>query len=352
MSKEPDLNDDANVCNRRVKRASIKDIAVVAGVSHSTVSRALGQSPLVRHETAESIQRIARQMGYRASAIARGLATSRTKTIGVVVTTIADPFVAEVVSGIEETANDHGYSVYLADSNAEPEREIKVVHSFEERRVDGIVVTASRVGALYIPMLSEMRVPIVLINNMHPGEFVQSVMIANIEAGREATAHLLGLGHRRIAYLGNQFGYQSDTERFAGYREALAQAGLRFEPELVVHGDGRPEGGAQALERLLALPQLPTAVFCYNDMSALGGLQRIRKSGLRVPQDISLVGFDDLFLAQYTEPALTTVRQPKQLMGRLAMETLLRLFSGSQTPENVKVPGELIVRESTAPPKK
>ena len=332
------------------RRISIKDVAVAAGVSHSTVSRALQQSSLVNAQTAEKVQRMAREMGYRVSAVARGLVTNRTRTIGVVVTTIADPFVAEVVGGIEETANDHGYSVFLANSNAEPDREIKVVRSFEERRVDGIVVTSSRVGALYVPMLSEMQVPIVLINNQHPGEFVHSVMIANVEASREAAKHLIGLGHRLIAYLGNRFGHQSDMERFAGYRQALEEADLAFRPELVAHGDGGPEGGVQAMEKLLALPEPPTAVFCYNDMSALGALKAIRASGLRVPGDISIVGFDDLFVAQYTEPPLTTVRQPKRQMGRLAMETLLKLMGGSESEEHIRVPGELIVRESTAPP--
>ncbi len=351
MTKKPGQGVDVSVCRRPPKRLSIKDVAAAAGVSHSTVSRALGESSLVNPETAENIRRIAKQMGYRVSAIARSLATSRTRTIGVVVTTIADPFVAEVVSGIEEAANERGYSVFLANSGADPEREIRMVHSFEEQRIDGIIITASRVGALYIPILSEMRVPIVLVNNQHPSEFVHTVMIANAEASRAATGHLIALGHRRIAYLGDQFGYQSDTERFAGYREALAQADLPFRPELVVHGDSQPETAARVMERLLALPEPPTAVFCYNDMSALGALKCVRSRGLHVPEDISLVGFDDLFLAQYTDPPLTTVRQPKRHMGRLAMETLLRLLSGSTSEENIKVPGELVVRESTAPPK-
>ncbi len=350
MSKASDRTGTENVCRKPHKRISIKDVAAAAGVSHSTVSRALAQSSLVKQETAENIRRISQKMGYRVSAVARSLATSRTRTIGAVVSSIADPFVAEIVNGIEETATEHGYSVFLANSGADPEREIRVVHSFEEQCVDGIVIMASRVGALYIPMLSEMRVPIVLINNQHPSEFVHSVTIANVEASREATKHLIGLGHTRIAYLGDQLGYQSDSERFAGYREALAQADLAFHPELVVHGDSRPAAAAQATERLLALAELPTAIFCYNDMSAIGALKCIRSHGLRVPQDISVVGFDDLFLAQYTDPPLTTVRQPKQRMGQLAMETLLRLMSGSQSEENVKLPGELVVRESTATP--
>ncbi len=335
-----------------MRAVSIKDIARAARVSHSTVSRALHSSPLVNRETAERIRRIACEMGYRPSAVARSLVTRKTKTIGVVVTTIADPFIAEVVSGIEEVANDHGYSVFLANCNADPEREVKVVHSFHERRVDGILVTASRVGALYMPLLSEMKVPIVLINNQHPGEFVHSVMIDNVTASREATQHLIRLGHRRIAYIGDQFGFQSDSERFSGYRQALEAADLPFLPELVAHGDGKPEGGMRAMEKLLALAEPPTAVFCYNDLSALGALRVIQWHGLNVPLDISIVGFDDLFIASYTNPPLTTIRQPKQQMGRMAMEILLKLFSGLNSTTNIKVSGELIIRGSTAPAKR
>ena len=324
----------------------------MANVSHSTVSRALQNSPLVNHDTAEKIKQIARDSGYRASAVARGLVTRKTLTIGVVVTTIADPFVGEVVSGIEQAADDAGYSVFLAESNADPSREQNVVRSFAERRVDGIVVTSSRVGALYVPMLSEMMVPIVLINNQHPGDFVHSIMIENGEGSRKATDYLIQLGHRRVAYLGDQFGHQSDTERFAGYRRALERAALPFHPELVSHGNGKADGSAAAIEKLLALAAPPTAIFCYNDLAALGALHAIRAHGLRVPQDISLVGFDDLFVALYSEPALTTVRQPMRNMGMLAMESLLKLMSGQNSADTVRVPAELIVRESTGPPRK
>jgi len=339
---------------RKIERppipASIKDIARVAGVSHSTVSRALRNSPLVNPKTTRQIQRIARDLGYQPSAVARGLVNRKTRTIGVVVTTIADPFVSEVVIGLELAANDHGYSVFLANSNADPAREKSVVHSFAERRVDGIVVTSSRVGALYTPLLVQMMVPIVLINNQHPGQFVHSVMIDNVPASREATDHLIGLGHRRIAYVGDRYGHQSDAERLAGYREALGRGALPFLPELVAQGDGKPEGGILAMDKLLALSDPPTAVFCYNDMTALGVLRSARGHGLQVPADVSLVGFDDLFLASYTQPQLTTVRQPMQRMGRMALESLLKLISGQPSAQAVKVPAELIVRESTAPP--
>jgi DNA-binding LacI/PurR family transcriptional regulator len=333
---------------RPVRPPSIKDIARLAQVSHSTVSRALQSSPLVNKQTAEKIQQIARESGYRASAVARGLVTKRTRTIGLVVTTVADPFASEVVSGIEQAANDHGYSVFLADSNADPDREKKVVQSFAERRVDGIVVTSSRVGALYLPLLSEMMVPIILVNNQHPGEFVHSVMIRNVEGSRAASAHLIQLGHRRIAYIGDEYGYQSDTERLEGYRETLEAANIAVLPELLTRGDGKPEAAVRAMDRLLALADPPTAVFCYNDMSALGAIQSIRAHGLRVPEDISVVGFDDIFFSTYMQPPLTTVRQPMRKMGLLAMQSLFKLMSGEESEISIKVDAELIVRGSTS----
>ena len=337
---------------RNLRQPSIKDIARLARVSHPTVSRALQNSPLVNARTAAKIRKIAEEAGYRASAVARGLVTRRTRTIGLVVTTVADPFASEVVCGIEQTANDHGYSVFLADSNADPERERKVVQAFAERRVDGIIVTSSRVGALYLTRLAEMMVPIVLVNDQYPGAFVHSVMIRNLEGSRAAAKHLIGLGHRRIAYLGDQFGYQSDAERFAGYREALDAAGIRFHPELVVHGDGKPEAAMRAMDSLLALANPPTALCCYNDMSALGAMRSIWVHGLRVPDDISVAGFDDLFFASYTQPPLTTVRQPMRRMGQLAMESLFKLMSGEESVAKIEVEAELIVRGSTAKAKR
>ena len=334
-----------------MKQYSIKDIARTASVSSSTVSRALRNSPLVNPETGDKIRRIAEREGYRPSAAARSLVTRRTHTIGVVVTNISDPFVAGVVSGIEDKAEASGYSVFLANSNAEPDREKRVVRSFEERRVDGIIVTSSRVGALHVPMLSQMEVPIVLLNNQHPSEAAYSVMIDNEGGSFAAASHLAGLGHKRIGYIGDRNGHQSDTERLAGYRRALESAGLAFYPEFVQRGDGAPEGAREALARLLTLEVPPTAVFCYNDMSAIGAMHQARAAGLRVPDDLSLVGFDDLYITQYLNPPLTTVRQPMTEMGRLAAQTLLRLLAKEKTDQTFKIPGELVVRESTAPPK-
>jgi len=329
---------------------SIKDVARAVGVSHPTVSRALRGSPLVPVQTAQQIQRTAEAMGYKPSAVARSLVTRKSSTIGVVVASIADPFYGEIASGIEEIASANGYSVILTNSPIDPAREIAVVRSLEEHRVDGILVTASRVGESYLSVSSEMQIPIVLINNQHDGEFVYSVCIDNVAGALEATKHLIELGHVNIAYLGDRLGFQTDKERCAGYRKALEDAGVKFRKEWVVNGDGLPEGSADAVAALLSSKKTPTALFCYNDMSALGAIEAARAKGLRVPEDLSLVGFDDLFFSRYMQPALTTVRQPRREMGRKAMSILLSLLTGADPEKQVSIRGELVVRSSTKPP--
>ena len=269
---ERDVGKPAGVAHGSVRRApgpaarqpSIKDIARLAHVSHPTVSRALQNSSLVNAETAAKIRKIAEDQGYRASAVARGLVTRRTRTIGLVVTLLDDPFSSAVACGVEETAAEHGYAVFLANSHADPERERRVVEELAERRVDGIIVTSSRVGALYLRLLKELDVPIVLVNDQYPGEFVHTVTIANQEGMRAATEHLIGLGHRRIAYLGDRNGYQADAARRAGYKAALVRAGIGFAPELATVGDGGPEAAMEAVHELLRLNTPPTAVCCYN----------------------------------------------------------------------------------------
>lgn len=352
QNEKPPLVEGAQpqAASRTLRRQpSIKDIARIARVSHPTVSRALQNSPLVNPKTAERIRQIAREAGYRPSAVARGLVTRHTRTIGLVATSIADPFTGEVASGIEQAARDLGYSVYFADSGADPEREKKVVQSLAEQRVDGIIVTSSRVGALHLPLLAETMVPVVLVNDQHPGVVAHSVLIDNESGMRLLAEHLVAHGHRRIAYIGDRFGYQSDTERFSGYRRALDGAGIVLRDEYVTHGDGKPAAAIEVMDRLLALVDPPTAVCCYNDMTALGALRAIHARGLHVPGDLSVTGFDDLFLAAYTEPPLTTMHQPMRRMGQLAMESLYKLMNGEQSVPRLRIRPELVARLSTGP---
>ena len=330
--------------------ASIKDIARIAGVSHSTVSRALRGSPLIPAVTAERIQEIAKELGYRPSAIARSLVMQRSHSIGVVVTTIADPFNGDLVDGIEEVANECGFSVILAASHAQPEREMMMVRSFHERRVDGILVASSRVGATYLPLLAELKTPIVLINNQHRSEFAHSISIDNVGGSRLATEHLLSLGHRSIAYIGDEFGLHSDQERLRGYQHALQRAGITVDPQLINHGDGKPAGAANAFRKVLGQSARPSGVVAYNDMSALGILRLAAEEKLNIPTDLSVVGFDDIFVTEYSAPALTTIHQPRREMGRKAMQILSGLLSGKSSEKAIVLSGELVVRASTAPP--
>jgi len=335
-------------------RVSIKDIAKAAGVSHSTVSRALSDSPLVSDETKARIQRLAKEMGYSPDSLARSLVTRQTRTVGVVVTTIADPFIAEVVQGIEATAQDHGYTVILCSSGEAPEREIAAVETLRSKRVDGVIVTSSRIGALYLEHLERIGVPIVLINNLNEdsGRYTFTVTVDNRHGGHLATRHLIDLGHRRIAYVTAPADHSSDLDRLTGYQQALSEAGLEPDPALIIPGNGRADGGERALEILRALDTPPAAVFCYNDMTAVGLMTAARGAGLSVPQDLAVAGFDDIPFARYCHPPLTTIAQPKIDMGQLAMKMALSLMtigdeSAKEELSNIVVQGELIVRAST-----
>ncbi|HOR01171.1 MAG TPA: LacI family DNA-binding transcriptional regulator, partial [Anaerolineae bacterium] len=262
---------------------TIKDIARAAGVSHSTVSRALADSPLISSETKARIRRLADEMGYTPSAIGRGLVTRRTATIGLVVTTIADPFVAEIVQGIEDTALSQHYNTILCNSNAEPERELKTVRALREKRVDAIIVTSSRLGSLYMAHLREVGVPIVLINNQRGGDYTHSVLIDERCGGELAGSYLLSLGHERIAYIAGPIWAHASGLRLAGLRQALQARGLNVAADLVLPGNGRPEGGVEAAEELLRRGLPVTAVFCYNDMTAVGVLAALHRAGRRLP---------------------------------------------------------------------
>jgi DNA-binding LacI/PurR family transcriptional regulator len=332
---------------------SIKDIARVADVSHSTVSRALSDSPLVSAQTKARIQHLAHEMGYSPDAQARSLVVGRTQTVGLVVTTITDPFIAAVVQAVENTASDHGYTVILSSSNAEPDREIAAVEMLRSKRVDGVVVTSSRVGALYQDHLDRLGVPVVLLNShsAESGPYTFSITVNNRHGGCLATEHLIRLGHRRIAYITGLADHSDDLERLAGYRQALTEARIAFDPALVIPGTGGTEGGERALPKLVAMDESPSAVFCYNDMTAIGLLRAARQADLSIPRDLAVVGFDDIPFASYVHPSLTTVAQPKAEMGRQAMQMVLDLMEAEDPIElaasNVVVQGKLIVRESS-----
>ena len=328
-------------------KVSIKDVARAAGVSHSTVSRALADNPLITHTTRQHIQRVAQKMGYAPDAIARGLVTRRTHAIGVIVTSIADPFVAEVVRGIEELAGNNHYRVFLGTSHNDPAREMNLVKAMREWRVDGVIIASSRVGSLYKPLLKEIGVPIVVINNEHAGSFIHSVAVDDVQAAETATRYLIEQGHRVIGHLQGPSDRISSQNRLAGYRHALAKAKIKFDLSLIVQGNGFPDG-SDVIMQLLTHDPAPTAVFCYNDLTAIGALRVLKQRGVCVPNDISLVGFDDIPFASYVDPPLTTIQQPMFEMGQRAMEIALKLMNDPDAKvPNVIIQSTLVEREST-----
>jgi DNA-binding LacI/PurR family transcriptional regulator len=331
---------------------SIKDIAKVMNISYSTVSRALNNSPRVKLETRKQIQHKATEMGYLPSAIARSLVTRRTHTIGVVATTITDLFFAEVIQGIEETALNYSHSLILTNSAGRPDYELAAIQTLRERRVDGIILVAACASKEHkerLFMSKEAATPLVIINNVHQEHVGYSVETDNIGGGRAATQHLLDLGHRRIAYVAGPTTEWDSVERQHGYEQALRSTGLSIDPTLIVRGDNRPDGGLRAMQQLLALPTPPTAVFCYNDATALGAMRVAHAAGWRIPQDVSIIGFDDIALAPYFEPPLTTMAQPKREMGEKAVQMVLDLLAGDKVVENWVLPSQLILRASTGP---
>lgn len=326
---------------------TIKDIAKAAGVSHTTVSRALNANPVISPETTERIQHLARQMGYVPSAVAQSLLSRRTQTIGMVVTTIADPFIVKVVEGAEKVAQTAGYSIFLTTSHNHPEQEMRVVETLQRRRVDAIIVTSSRVGSLYSSQLDQIQVPIVLINNQEEGEYLHSVAVDDLQGAQLAVTHLLALGHRRIGYIGAADRPKSNGRRLTGYLTALQQAGLTHDPALVVSPPATDdlERGRAGLEALWTVGA--TAVFCYNDLTAVGLLLACQQDQIRVPAMMSVVGFDDIEPALYTNPPLTTVHQPRLNLGQLAMAMTLDLLNGQEVQDQI-LSCELVVRESTS----
>ena len=332
---------------------TIKDIARRARVSHSTVARALRDHGAISPRTADRIKRLALRMGYVPSAAARSLKTSQSRALGVVVTNSADPFLSEVVRGIEDVALQAGYSLCLTASHPAGAREHSVLRALAEHRIDGAIICSSQVGPADLAGLEKFGVPLVLVNNDVPGDFAYSISHDDVWGGRLVTRHLLELGHKRAAYLAKAEG-RASLVRYAGYVAEMAAHGLPVWPAWRLEGpNGRPESGRLGAEAFLALSPRPTALFCFNDLLALGALQRLKLGGLRVPEDVSVAGFDDVFVAEYADPPLTTFVQPKHQLGRDAAELMLGLLKGAalDRPRVKTIRGELRVRASTAPPK-
>jgi len=336
-------------------RVSIKDIARVAGVSYSTVSRALNNSPLISQEVRTRIQTLAHSMGYSPNALAQGLLSRRTHSIGVIITTVSDRFFVDVLKGVEEVAKAADIGVFLAVSNNDPDQEIKIIENFNRRRVDGVIVAASRLDSDYANRLEQIHIPIVVVNNQAEGNYqnLYSICVDDYAGGRLAMRHLLELSHQRIGYLGMSNRPASNHRRLKAYLDSLKekniipQASWIYIDQTMTAGDLK---GDIIAGQSLAPPLIKagvTAIFCYCDTVAIGAIIACRRMGIDIPGEISVVGFDDNDLCEIVYPPLTTIRQPKYEMGQTAMHMLLECLTKEGVEDHIVQP-TLVIRESTA----
>lgn len=313
----------------------------------ATISRALRRPEVVAPATLERVLAVINRLRYTPNAQARNLRTACTHLIVALVPDIANPFFAEVIRGIEQVAHRNDYSVLLGDTQYTASRETAYAQLISARQADGLITLLPHLPT----MVSASTTPIVNACEYFDDPSVTSVFVDNTAAAQEATAYLITLGHRHIAFLSGPMNTPICVDRDAGYERALRAAGLRRNRLLTVNGDFSVESGIRAVELLFSNRPKFSALFCSNDEMAMGALQTIKARGLRVPEDISVIGFDDIRFARYTDPPLTTVAQPKEDLGREAMTLLLEILGGRGVPARKRIlPTQLVVRGSTAKP--
>lgn len=348
---------EVEICPNRkgykfMSRVTIVDIAEKAGVSIATVSYVINQSRTVSPEYKERVEKVIEELGYTPNENARGLRRNRTKTIGLIVPDNTNPFFAEIAKGVEDAVFEAGYSVILCNTNSMPEREMAYVNLLLSKSVAGVIFATKAPDVHQLDQVIERGIPTSVLYRDHEGLDIDSFTIDNFQAGYLAGAHLTGLGHRQIACFRPIIDNTPSALRMEGLRKNLNERGADLDPDLTPRANYKISGGEQAAQILLETGKPFTAVFCGNDAMAIGAMRVFRDAGYRIPEDISIVGLDDIILASYMEPPLTTIAQPKQEIGYQAVQRLLerieKKYAGG--PRHIKVEIFLVNRRSTAPP--
>jgi LacI family transcriptional regulator len=343
-------NNNHSRANTRIPKTSVtrNDVAALAGVAPSTVSYVINNGPRsVSVEAREQVLKAIEKLGYHPSDVARSLRTRRTQTIGLVIPDITNPFYGEMAQAVEEVSFEHGYTVILAHSSHLPERELRYAQVLRSKQVDGAIFLPVTPDLEPLHALHRAGIAVVVLERFVPG---YPCIIADEHcAGFLATRHLLELGHRRIGCIVLAGDSTSSAARAEGYRAALLDAGILPNKDLVVECENGYGAGEMSAQRFLRLPEPPTAVVAHNDLIAIGTMKGFSQAGLKIPADISVVGFDDIAAASYVQPPLTTIACPKRQMGKAAIELLLNLMQSNErvAPRAMKLAVELVVRGST-----
>ena len=343
-----------NQQNRRPSAVSIRDVASRAGVSIATVSRAVNRIPTVDPALAERVWKAIEEVGYVPNTQARALVSGRSHMLGLIVSEITNPFFPELVQEFENLAVAQGYEVLIGSTNYEPERTESLIRRMLQRNVDGVAVMTFGIEEDLVQKLVEREFPLVFVDAGPALPNIRVLKVNYAEGIRQAVQHLAALGHRSIAFITGPLHLRSALARRDAFLKSMAELGLTVPAEQVVQGDHRMEGGIGAMEKLIALDPLPTAVLCSNDMTAIGALHALSRTPHKVPDDISIVGFDDIHLAQFMLPPLTTVQMSCKDLAAAAVEAL-RAGIEKTLPKNTKtewqIPTRLVVRQSTAFPR-
>ncbi|HHG8841569.1 TPA: DNA-binding transcriptional regulator CytR [Citrobacter freundii] len=334
--------------NKQVAAATMKDVALKAKVSTATVSRALMNPDKVSQSTRNKVEQAALEVGYLPQSMGRNVKRNESRTILVIVPDICDPFFSEVIRGIEVTAAEQGYLVLIGDCAHQNQQEKTFLNLIITKQIDGMVLLSSRLP--FDASVEEQRnlPPMVMSNEFAPELELPTVHIDNLTAAFNAMNYLLELGHKRIGCIAGPEDMPLCHYRLQGYVQALRRSGITVDPHFIARGDFTYEAGANALKQLLALPQPPTAVFCHSDVMARGALSYAKRQGLKVPDDLSIIGFDNISLAEFCDPPLTTVAQPRFDIGREAMLLLLDQLQGQNVSSGSRLLDcELIIRGTT-----
>ena len=327
-------------------RITIADVAREAGVSRQTVSRVLNGKGEIRASTRESVTHVIERLGYSPSGIARSLATNKTLTVGLVVPDITNPFFPEIARGVEDVARERGYEMFLCNSVEDPEREDDVLRALQDKRVDGTIICSSRLSDERLFSRLRQQRAAVLVNRHAPPELAGTVRVDDAEGTFQAVDHLLAGGRSAIGFLCGPPTSRSGIERVRGFKSALSAAGTGFDETLMRPCPPDPKGGYEAALALLSERPEIDGLVCYNDLVAVGALRACAGLGSRVPDDVAIVGCDDIMVARLLSPALTTLRVPKYDIGATAARMLLDRINGRGGKDEVLLQPELIVRES------